>query len=89
MKKALVRNRRHMNPMCAVLKRYGIGEPDQYDRGLWIKESDLPAILACMKNDKTKIEDGKGERYQIFVNGTCMHNHAGFHEFQRLFNKEV
>ena len=75
----LVRDRMHMRPMLAVLKRYGIGQPDKYRRGVWIEKSDLPAILEGMKADPTCMKGGAAADDYI-VQGTNLHNHVRFVE---------
>ena len=79
----LISWKRHQGPMHAVLRRYGIGKPDRYDRGVWISEADLSEILARMKLDPTRIEAGG----RIFVQGTNIHNHVEANDFIRLFGK--
>ena len=85
MNNVLIRKGHHMGPMHSVLKRYGIGTVDKYDRGLWISEKDLEKIKQKMLEDESLIERlWNGVNY-IFVKGTCIHNHVGFHDFEELF----
>ena len=77
----LVKNGHHQRPMVAVLSRYGLGERDQYGRGIWISESDLYYIKEEMKMDNTRIEQGD----EICVQGTNMHNYVFYADFEKLF----
>lgn len=79
----LVRTGHHMGPMYAVLKRYGIGVEDKFNRGLWIQESDLPKIKAGMALDPTRGEC----QGLVYVNGTNMHNQVIFRDFEKLFTE--
>ena len=83
MKKVLVRNGRHMSPMLAVLKRHDIGEADQYGRGRWISEADIPAIREAMISEPWHMEDRGGE--EIICHGTNIHNDVWLSEFKSLF----
>lgn len=85
MKKALVRNGRHQRPLIAVLTRYGIGQQDGYDRGLWITEAYLPRIEAGMASDKSRHDVQWNGRTFMFVNGTNMHNDVSMDDFNELF----
>lgn len=78
----LVRNGKHQRPMLAVLKRYGIGTQDKFDRGLWISKSDLPKIENGMKADKTAF-DFHG---RTLVDGTNHHNQVELQDFKNLFS---
>ena len=78
----LVRNR-GMRPMWSVLNRYGIGNNDKYDRGLWITVKDLKSIRENMLNDSTIIS--RLLPRQIMVNGSNQHNQVDFMEFVALF----
>ena len=77
----LVKNRAHQGPMCAVLRRYGIGTPDKYYRGIWIRRADLAAIQTAMFEDPRAIPCGTS----VYVPGTCQHNHVGIEDFEKLF----
>lgn len=80
----LVSKRHHQGPMAAVLRRYNIGNPDKYDRGIWINKSDIPQILSCMENDPRKVVVTS----TIFaVPGTCQHNMVTIDDFEKLFEK--
>ena len=82
--KALVKNKSHMRPMVAVLKRYKIGRADQYGRGVWITIKDLPDIIDRMDNDKTAIKYPT----ETFVQGTNQHNYVSTEDFYKLFEGE-
>jgi len=90
----LVRNGRHMRPMLDVLTRYGIGSIDQYGRGRWISEKDIPSILDHMRSDPTAIwfcgqcrcEADKPGAY-CYVDGTNRHNQVSIGDFSQLFGK--
>ena len=83
MKTALVRNGRHQRPLFAVLKRYGIGASDKFDRGLWISEADLSEIKSRMESDSSRFTFLPPT--QIVVKGSSIHNTVAFEEFQELF----
>lgn len=85
-KSVLVRNGRHMRPMLAVLQRYDVGEHDQYNRGRWIRESDLPRIYEGMMYDPTPYASHKAP--DPFVIGTNIHNTVSYHEFEELFTEK-
>lgn len=85
MKKTLVRNGQHMRPMLAVLRRYGIGQQDGYDRGLWITEADLPKIEEHMVTDPTRHEFRWNGKTYLLVNGTNIHNDVSIADFKNLF----
>ena len=87
MKNVLVRKRRHQGPMHAVLTRYGIGKADQYDRGRWISEADLPLIEVKMETDKTAIRGVWNGHPYLFVQGTNKHNSVGMEDFRELFGR--
>ena len=84
-KNVLVRNGRHQRPLLAVLKRYGIGKPDQYDRGLWISEADLPRIEAGMASDPSRHTFRWHGQEFLLVSGTNMHNDVQISDFRELF----
>ena len=79
-KAVLVRNGRHMSPMLAVLERYGIGKEDKYGRGRWIEFDDLDLIAAGMQKDPSRIDTGA----DLYVKGTCQHNHVRLQDFRDL-----
>lgn len=81
----LVRNGRHQRPMVAVLRRYGIGTPDGFNRGLWITEEDLTAIRKGMEADPSLIR----REQHLFVRGSNIHNYVGICDFSELFGKRV
>ena len=83
MRDVLVRNGRHERPMLTVLKRYGIGTPDKFDRGLWISENDLQKIESGMKTDKTAFNFYG----RTLVDGTNHHNQVELMDFENLFNE--
>lgn len=85
MKKALVRNGQHQRPLLAVLRRYGIGQKDGFDRGLWITEADLPLIEAGMATDATRHEFRWNGKTFLLVNGTNIHNDVSIDDFNKLF----
>lgn len=82
MKDVLIKSR-GMKPMWTVLKRYGIGNEDQYDRGLWITIQDLPVIRENMLKDKTILDRWLPD--QIMVEGSNRHNYVEFMEFVAPF----
>jgi hypothetical protein len=84
MKNVLVRDGRHMRPTLAVLKRYGLGSEDQYARGRWIAESDLPTILKAIRNDPGAIRIGAAY-WDWGCPGTNQHNYVRFSDFKELF----
>ena len=80
----MISRHRHQGPICGMLERYGIGQPDRYGRGIWLSEADLPKIIARMKSDPTRIEAGG----RLFVKGSEKgNNHVEMYEIQRLFGK--
>lgn len=79
----LINYHRHQGPMCGVLERYKIGQPDKFNRGIWINENDLSEILEKMRDDPTKQVAGG----HLFVQGTNKHNHVFADDFIRLFGK--
>lgn len=81
MKSALIRNGQHQRPLLAVVKRYGIGSPDKYDRGIWISQNDIPAIEAGMQSDPSAFLFGG----RLLVKGTNIHNHVELADFVSLF----
>ena len=81
MKSALIRNGQHQRPLLAVAKRYDIGNPDKYDRGIWISQNDITAIETGMQSDPTAFTFGG----RLFVNGTNIHNHVELADFVSLF----
>lgn len=85
MSQKLVRNGRHERPLPAVLTRYGIGQPDRYDRGLWISDADLPRIEAGMASDPSRHDVRWNGQVFTFVNGTNMHNDVSMRDFRELF----
>lgn len=85
MKKVLVRNGRHQRPLFVVLKRYGIGQRDEYDRGLWITEADLPIIEEHMATDATLHAYWWNGKTIPLVNGTNIHNDVSIADFKNLF----
>ncbi len=87
MKKALVRRKRHQLPMLSVLIRYQIGRADQYGRGRWITEADLPLIKAGMEADPSKITNVGGMPC-LLVNGSNRHNQVEMADFAELFTSE-
>ena len=86
-KDVLVRKGQHMGPMYAVLKRYGIGKPDKYDRGLWISSTDLVDILSGMESDPVSYSGIHNGKKWIAVNGTNQHNQVLFSDFAKLFSE--
>ena len=89
MKNVLVKNGKHMRPLRAVLLRYGIGQPDKYDRGLWISKADLPRIQDGMASDPTGHDVRWNGKTYRFVRGTNIHNEVQFSDFENLFEKEA
>lgn len=81
MKSVLVRNGRHQRPMAAVLSRYKLGVKDQYGRGVWLSEAELCCLKEEMKLDETRILQGA----EVYVQGTNIHNHVSFSDFENLF----
>lgn len=81
MNSVLVKYGRHQRPMAAVLNRYKLGTEDQYGRGVWFSEADLYCLKEEMKLDNTRILQGA----EIYVQGTNMHNHVSFSDFENLF----
>ena len=69
--------------MATVLKRYGIGTDDKYDRGIWISPADLEAIKEGMMAQRNKIV-GCGD---VAVPGTNIHNWVYYSQFVRLFEE--
>ena len=68
-------------PMYAVLCRYGIGTPDEYGRGQWIKKEDVWVIEECIRNDPDRIEvDGR-----IFIWGSSKFDHVEISDFRTMF----
>ena len=84
-KKVLVRDGHHMRPMLAILIRHNLGSLDQYGRGRWISEKDLPAILDAIRCDPTARRGGTAEDMWL-CQGTNRHNAVWFSEFRDLFN---
>lgn len=82
----LVRNGRHMAPMFAVLERYGIGGEDPYGRGRWITPWDLWKIAAKMEKDPSKVMGGVDNK-EVYVKGTCQHNHVRLADFRELWGE--
>lgn len=84
MKNVLIRNGQHQRPMLAVLERAGIGEYDQYHRGRWIAESDLPAILDAIRSHPRSIRGGAADTDWLCP-GTNIHNWVSYPDFAKLF----
>lgn len=80
----LVRNGAHMRPMLAVLERGKIGSPDQYRRGRWIAESDLPAILDAIRSHPRAIRAGAADT-DWRCPGTNIHNWVAYSDFEEMF----
>ena len=83
-KKVLVRDGRHMRPMLAVLTRNGIGDVDQYGRGRWIAETDIPRIADAIRSHPRAIRGGAAEDSWLCP-GTNIHNWVDVADFKALF----
>ena len=70
-------------PMCAVLRRSGIGSEDGYGRGYWLRASDLPKIREWYAAHGTKYGS------DLYVNGTNIHNQVMLSDFEELFREVV
>lgn len=84
-KQVLFHQGRHEAPMLAVLKRYGIGSPDRHNRGRWVTETDINAVMRQMNNDPSRIVAGG----KSFVQGTNQHNYVEIEDFWRVFNGRI
>ena len=76
---------RHENPMASVLKRYGVGQPDRYDRGIWVSETDIKKVISMMPNDPSRVVSCG----VCFVRGTNQHNYVGADDFWKVFNGRI
>lgn len=74
-----------MRPMLAVCQRYGVGQVDKYDRGLWISEKDLNVIEKMMQDDPSKVTGVFNGKPWIAVKGSNIHNSVMINDFQALF----
>ena len=83
----LVKNGQHMRPMLAVCRRYGVGSPDKYDRGVWISKANLDTIRAMMESDPSAIRGTFNGKPWIMVNGTNKHNQVMLRDFEELFSE--
>ena len=79
--KTLVRNGRHQAPMHAVLKRARIGRADQYGRGIWVTDRDLPVI------EELFAKQGHPYGGDYWMQGTNQHNTVFLSDFGKLFKE--
>lgn len=85
MKNVLIRDGKHMRPMLAVCRRYGVGQADKYDRGVWLSESDLSIIEKMMQEDPSRVTGVFNGKPWIAVKGTNIHNSVMLDDFTGLF----
>lgn len=83
MKNIMVSSRKHQGPIYSVLKRWGIGSPDKYGRGLWISRRDIPEIRSGF--EKYGVTYGSKT---LWVEGSNQHNHVSLVEVLALFEGE-
>ena len=81
-KQVLFHHGKHEAPMTAVLKRYAVGSPDHYGRGIWASETDIKRAVSMMPDDPSRVMSGG----VCFVEGTNQHNYVGEEDFWRVFN---